>query len=292
MKRAIYILLLALSFSSEAQDFINNDLDGPPITSWSVLPYNWQAVPFTDTTCLASWISGATPDLTDSLEPNSLIGIPAYAYSGTTFVSGVISETTSSLFQEGIMQTVSGFTVGTAYSVNFFQSVVKQINCLDSSGAWHVYIDDSLAGTSQPTWNYQQFSSLDIPWEHRTINFIANSNSHTIKFLPADDDLQWLTLDSSALRMGIDSIYISLPKKITSLSIKNTALGKMKVYPNPFSHQFKIEGLRSSTPIRITDILGKEVEVIRNGNVIDGSNWERGFYFLRADGITIKIVKR
>ena len=204
---SILIFLFFLVGRLLSQDFLNTDLDGI-ISGSSSLPFNWENVPFDDVTCTAELANGATPDLTDLFGPESITGVLGNPYSGNTFVSGVVADS----FQEGIMQTVSGFNPNTTYSINFQQSVVKQINGLDQSGSWAVYIDTLLAGISMPTFSDVPFNSIAFIWEERSITFTATSTTHTIKLLPMDDDSNSVpsTTDiTGALRMGIDSIFIS-----------------------------------------------------------------------------------
>ncbi len=201
-----FIFFITSGFS---QNFLNSDLDGPPITGASILPYFWQSVP-TGYPCMANASFAATPDLTNPTlpVPGAICGIP---YSGSTFVSGLWG----SGYHEGIMQTVSGFCTGCTYSINFFQSVVKQLGHVDSSGCWSVYINNVLAGQSIPTYSLASIGSNTFTWDFRSINFTANATTITFKILPSDDDPLWT--HPYGLRMGIDSIYI-LP--ITTLPIK------------------------------------------------------------------------
>lgn len=195
-----------------AQQFQNMDLNG--ITGFSQSPYNWQAVPHTDPACLAINPAKATSDICDITGPLAFSGVIGTPYSGNTYVSGLYGfDNSGEYYHEGIMQTVSGFTVGCSYSVNFHQGIDKQSpsNFKDPSGFWNVYLDNTLIGSSAVTISNAPFDSLYFAWEARSINFIATATSHTIKFLPMDDDLNSnysnYTTDGG-LRMAIDSIYL------------------------------------------------------------------------------------
>lgn len=179
-------------FKLEAQNFVNPDLNGVPITSFSQLPIGWFKVPYTDPVCLANNSGWDSPDLTNFNLPDSSNGIIGNPYSGTTFISGMrggngISPTIA-VFQEGIMQTVSGFTIGVTYRINFHQAVVKHLNCLDQSGIWLVYRDTTLIGATSPTFSSAAVHSISFIWESRDVYFTATNISHTFKFLPSDDD--------------------------------------------------------------------------------------------------------
>ncbi len=210
------ILLIAIFFSftinSIGQNFFNPDLNGDTPINVSMLPYGWQNVPFDDFACQATSPSQATPDLAGLNGPNQLNGLNGNPYSGLTFISGTYGGAWGLFFQEGIMQTVSGFNIGCSYNINFFQAVVKQSNGLDTSGSWSVYVDSILIGTTVPTISQSPYNSNSFLWEFRTFDFIATSSSHTIKFLPQDDDNNNFPSDSNlngSLRMGIDSIFLT-----------------------------------------------------------------------------------
>jgi gliding motility-associated-like protein len=199
--------MVTLVGKSYGQNFLNPDLNGN-IIGHSNLPINWQNVPATDINCQALILGHHdTPDLTDLVNPLATSGINGNPYSGLTFVSGL----RSNAFHEGIMQTITGLLPGNSYSINFQQSVVKQINCRDQSGSWAVYFDNTLAGVALSTFNNASFNSTSFIWEPRSVTFTATANSHTIKFLPHDDDsnLNLLYTDSNGcIRMGIDSIFL------------------------------------------------------------------------------------
>ena len=117
----INVLLIALANTANAQNFQNGDLNGV-INGTASLPFYWQNVPNTDVNCWADDPGRATPDLTDINGPNTITGIAGIAFSGNTFVSGLHSNL-SLYFHEGIQQTVSGFNVGSTYTLNFYQAI-------------------------------------------------------------------------------------------------------------------------------------------------------------------------
>lgn len=190
-----------------AQSFQNPDLDGI-ISGTTSYPYLWQNVPATDINCKAIILGfHDTPNLTDTSGPSKSTGIYGIPYSGPTFVCGLDADR----FHEGIMQTVQGFIPQVKYSIQFYQCVVKQVNALDKSGSWAVYADDSLVGITTPTYSNDPYDSKYLKWEFRKITFTAFSNSHTIKFLPLDDDNNIIasTTDTlGGLRMGIDKLNL------------------------------------------------------------------------------------
>ena len=147
---AILSMAMTLSFSETlAQEFTNGELTGV-VSTISVVPMGWQAVPIFDPNSLANCVNCCTPDLTSTNGPATGFGVNGNAYSGQTFVSGLYYTAgpggPPQIWHEGIQQTVSGFTPGNTYPINFSQAVVKQWNAWDSSGSWAVYADTMLIG--------------------------------------------------------------------------------------------------------------------------------------------------
>lgn len=207
MKRT-YLLcaaLMALSLPAylPAQAFVNGSLAGT--ISTSVAPTSWAQVPDTDPVSQATQGYAATSDVTGTTGP--LLGnISGNPYEGTTYVTGLNCDNGSAVYQEGIQQSVSGFTVGTAYNISFYQCVTKQSNVYDNSGCWAVYKDGTLIGISATCIDNVTWGSNSHPWFRRQLTFTATSTTHLIKFLPIDDDVN--ILNTAGVRMGIDSITL------------------------------------------------------------------------------------
>jgi len=211
VKKHTYFILpfLVLIFCHEgrSQVFLNSELNGDTVLS-EALSFNWQLVPFDDPVCIATSSGSDTPDITSLTWPSVSQGLIGNPHSAPTFESGIVG----GRFQEGIMQTVQDFIIGEKYTIEFYQAVVRQISCLDQSGSWAIYLDTLLIGVSAPTFNSQPYNSTSFAWELRTVDFTATSSSHTLKFLPFDDDddigrLSFTNLNG-ALRMGIDDITL------------------------------------------------------------------------------------
>lgn len=204
------LLGLLLPLNSYGQSFVNEDLDGT--ISVSSTPTSWLKVDYTDPVSLANNIGTDIPDVCGLTGPVNLSGISGNPYSGNTFLSGVFSEPAAGIIvQEGIQQTVSGFSTSVVYTVNFYQAVVKQSNLLDQTGGWDVYVDNTLIATSAISTSTLAFDSNNLVWEFRSMSFLPTLGTHTIKFLPHDDDGNQVTSSTDitgALRMGIDSIYL------------------------------------------------------------------------------------
>jgi hypothetical protein len=287
LKKIITILIsFFLAFNNcYCQSFVNGDLDGI-VNGPSCLPYNWQNVPRNDVNCLAINPGEDTPDLTDINGPGNLSGIIGNPYNGTTFISGLCAtdNNPNHFWHEGIMQTVSGFTVENTYTIRFHQTVVKDHNSLDESGSWAVYIDTLLAGISAPSISNEHYISTSLTWEARSITFSARATTHLIKFLPIDDDTNYISshLDTlGALRMGIDSIGFVIPTSLNEQKVN----GDFKVFPNPNNGSFKLQYngiINKPLLLSITDVYGKVLDTIEVSNSF--TNYENpslipGMYF-------------
>lgn len=200
------VLLLSLVVPLPAQQFLNSDLNGTVTTSGS--PTSWQQVPFTDPNSNASGTPQATSDVTSLSGPLSGAGINGNPYSGATFVCGLMMSMSGSYWHEGLMQTVSGFTVGQVYNIRFYQTVVKQSNALDQSGGWLVIRDNTQLQTTAPSFSTLPYNSNSLVWQQRDVSFTATSTTHTFKFLPMDDD-PIVNSSTQGVRMGIDQISLT-----------------------------------------------------------------------------------
>ncbi|HRG60307.1 MAG TPA: T9SS type A sorting domain-containing protein [Bacteroidia bacterium] len=287
IKQLITLLFCNLfAINSYCQSFVNGDLDGI-VNGPSCLPTDWQNVPYTDVNCLALNLYEDSPDLTDINGPGPLNGTKGNPFSGTTFISGQFGtgNNTNHFWQEGIMQTVTGFTIEETYTIRFHQTVTRNLNALDKSGSWAVYIDTVLAGITDPTYSNEPVGSLTQRWEARSITFTARATTHLIKFLPMDDDTNYIssTIDTlGALRMGLDSIAFVIPTSLNEQKVN----GGFSLFPNPNNGTFSVLCYGNSNfNLVIYDNKGAKVyeEVSKpNQSVlnIDISNSPKGLYYL------------
>ncbi|MDQ3050363.1 MAG: T9SS type A sorting domain-containing protein [Bacteroidota bacterium] len=279
----ILIFIFSSSCILKAQEFLNGDLSGI-IQGPANLPFNWYLIPYTDVNCLATVGGYDTPDLTSVSLPVPWSGIIGNPYSGATFVSGVHGFTGSHFYQEGIKQTVSGFVPGNLYRINFHQAVVKQINLLDSSGSWAVYIDTTLAGITTPTVSTAIYNSLSFNWELRIVSFIATNPTHIIKFLPLDDDTLFAV--PFGLRMGIDCIFLfdGCDSTNSITGDENIVSNKiLNVYPNPFTNSINvnIDYFNPGLNILIYDIYSKLLinSRFKNSITVNTEHLAKGIYY-------------
>lgn len=224
LKRYIVVLgLLSFISGPRAQSFDNPDLEDP-LAIWAA-PTGWELIPETDPIFNGATIWTTSADILGLTGAGTVTsGIIGNPYSGLSFSSGLmfIRPDNGQVYHEGIKQTVSGFDIGSSYTVNFFQSVVKQFNALDGSGSWSVYVDNDLIGVSDPTVSGAAFNSTSFIWEQRSFTFTASSSDHTIKFLATDDDPDHFRSETNlngALRMGIDSISLGPGCSISPLAL-------------------------------------------------------------------------
>jgi hypothetical protein len=199
----VLLALVLLSLNLQAQSFVNGTLDG--VIGVSSTPTSWQQVAFGDPICTATQSFGATSDVTGTSGPFSG-NINGNPYHGTTLVSGLHMQNGVDIWHEGIQQTVSGLTVGQAYTISLYQNVIKQSNGTDPTGCWSVYREGTLIALTAVCTDNSAVGSNAHPWFRRTVTFTAASTSHLIKFLPRDDDAN--IVSPNGVRMGIDSITI------------------------------------------------------------------------------------
>jgi gliding motility-associated-like protein len=216
LHRALKIILFhwyLFVFTSNAQNFVNPDLEGVEITSQA--PTGWQMIPFGDPVCQAYIPAGCTPDITGPTGPVPSLGIWGMPNSGQTFVSGLHTGWPGFIYHEGIMQDVSGLIPGEDYPIEFYQAVVKQDNMQDNSGSWAVYMENTLIAVTTPSFSSLSYLDINLQWDYRSITFTATNTSHLIKFIPLDDDPSQIQPDEG-LRMGIDGISFINPGTTTN----------------------------------------------------------------------------
>lgn len=212
VKIIIFLWLLGFSNFSYAQTLINGDLE-QQWSETSSAPPGWQMVLYTDSNCQADFYGGGTPDIYTVNGPDPLFGMCGAPYSGNTFVAGGYGyHPMHDVFsQEGIMQTVSGFEIDSIYSIGFYQSVRVRNYCFDPSGSWVFIVDDQVIGISEPTVTTVGENDIYLEWENREFVFTASSTTHTLKFLPIDNDASSIGMELGELgylMMCIDSVYL------------------------------------------------------------------------------------
>ena len=194
--------LLAISSSQAAITFVNAGLDGT--RGYGNVPAGWTAVPFTATYSEATTVDGQGPVMMDTTTFGG--GYYGSPHSGTTFVGGVYGSISGGDYQQGIQQTVTGFTVGEQYSFTFFQSVPKYSGGTDDTGSWKVFADGVLIATTAPTTDTVAWNApgKTLIWEQRTVTFTATAETINLAFLSFDPDGMG-TDAAERLVMGIDT---------------------------------------------------------------------------------------
>lgn len=185
--------------------FVNGDLEGTAASA--TVPSGWSIVPFDAPFSEATTAGAANGDIVDTAGPQLAGGIFGAPHSGSSFVGGAHTTVATVVTQEGIEQTVSGFTVGQDYSFSFFQANVGTSNGRDTEGSWRVYANGVLVGTTIPTTGTLAYNdpekATSLLWEERSITFTADAESVTLSFLAydADGDIS----PQNGVYMGIDS---------------------------------------------------------------------------------------
>jgi Secretion system C-terminal sorting domain len=258
------LLLTALSNVSFSQSFTNGGLEDTPGTG--NIPSGWSAIAFTESNCVASDAPRATCDTRDAaagLIPHGGLTCVSGGMGFSVFPAGL-------MFHEGIKQTVSGFTIGDDYTIAFFQAVVASFGTQDITGGWSVYKDNTLIGNSAITTSTTGYSTA-VAWEIRSMTFTATSTSHTIRFLPYDDDANYTPMATGGnLTMAIDDIQIqnALPINLVSFDVEQKDDGNTALYWSTMSEinndYFTVE--RSKYGINFDSII--RVEGSGNSNVL------------------------
>jgi len=143
-----------------------------------------------------------------------------------------------------------------------------------------------LAGITIPTNSKEPFNSTSFEWDLRTISFTTTSTSHLIKFLPLDDDSNWVfsqTDTTGALYMGIDSIGLDMITGIDEINGKDV----FKLYPSPNNGSFSIKcNTNANINCTMNDIGGRNVfsknlQAQKNTINIDVGYLPKGIYSLK-----------
>ena len=332
MRNLFFLLLILSSALVQSQSIQNSVLDAADYNKFTT-PYNWVTVPANDPTNVGTVVGTTdTPDMTGVNQKYPEIGVSGIPHSGDYFVSGALQfYSTQYIYHEGIMQQVHNLEIGKAYSVDFWQSVVKQKDLESNNGCWYMYLDNEFVGKSKGSISTKSVYDENLDWEYRSIDFIAKDSVHYIKFLPHVDSS--LALNSRNVRMGIDDITlvscrdsvsitvhdtivhnvydtttvsvsdtlsIYLSQIITSVNNASQAATTVKVYPNPVAQNLTVEidnyANLSGVYIKVLDTQSVEVHnqaVIGSIQSINVSNWSAGVYFLHImNGSTTVDIKK
>ena len=170
--------------------FVNPDLEGS--SSSATVPTGWTSVSFDAPFSEATTTAGDDADVVGITGPDVAGGIFGAAHSGFGFLGGAHGTVAAVVVQEGLQQTVSGFTVGEDYSFSFFQANVGITSRRDTEGSWRVFANGLLVGTTIPTTTSLAWDDPDkataLLWEERTATFTATAESMTLSFLAYDSD--------------------------------------------------------------------------------------------------------
>lgn len=214
-------LASALSIaSSEAATvyFVNGGLDGTP--GYFNAPTGWSGIVNGTPWSEATSADGASPILMALTGGHAASGFYGTPHSGSTFAGGIYGTISGNQYQQGIQQTVSGFTVGEEYTFSFYQSVPKYNSALDDTGSWKVFANGVLLETTIPTTDTVAWNAPGKPliWEERIVTFTATAETLNIAFLSFDPDGSFSTAAERVV-VGIDTIspIFVVPEPSTAL---------------------------------------------------------------------------
>ena len=152
-------------------------------------------------------IANATPDIVDATGPFNNTGVNwTLSPDGGTFARGNGHHSDPASFSEAFEQTVSGFTNGASYTLEFSQTNLGFYNArfgdwFNRNGYWGLFVDDILVGQSTTIGGPTNFDD-SIVWLSDSITFTATSVTQTIR-------LQAFTADLSGIAyIGIDGLQL------------------------------------------------------------------------------------
>jgi hypothetical protein len=72
-----------------------------------------------------------------------------------------------------------------------------------------------------------------------------------------------------------------------------SAANAIRIYPNPVTESFRIDGLTAPTPVTVTDVSGRTVlqQTVEGDESIFVGHLPQGIYLVRVNGKTVKIIK-
>ena len=169
----------------------------------------WLAIPNTDPLSDATSANGATPDLLEGTTIQTanfnLHVVPSPE--GGAVISGLKSST----FDEGV-RTIVTTTIGTEYTISFYQTIVSIQNIADNSilddngdGHWQVYQGLNLIGESAVISNTGDPTGAIYPdnsWSLVEMTFTATAPATELSFFPEIDN------GSTGSRLGMDGLII------------------------------------------------------------------------------------
>lgn len=165
------VFLLIVGFAARvdaAPVLVNGSLDG--IVGVNAAATGWS-------------VASGTPDIVDADGPFNNTGVPwALSPDGGTFGRSI---GTGNEHQEAFQQTVSGFSPGQLYTLNFFQTnlgflVEGSSTWRDHPGYWSLFLDDALVGESAVVDAPAGPGDL-IEWVAGSLTFQATGTTHTLR---------------------------------------------------------------------------------------------------------------
>jgi len=170
----------------------NGSLTGTPVAD--EVPAGW-TIPNPPT---------ATPSTVNENGPFNFTDVPwTLSPDGGTFVRG--NGHVDVEFQDAFEQSVSGFTIGASYTLDFYQTNLgfrdqghNWDDWLERDGYWGLFVDGALVGQSTTIGGPATFDT-PIVWSSDSISFTASGTTQTIR-------LQAFTAEAEIAYLGIDGL--------------------------------------------------------------------------------------
>ena len=118
---------------------------------------------------------------------------------GGTFVHGV--DAISVIPGEGIIQEISGLTIGTTYLVNFEQSISWNTGGRGEGGFWEVVFGNE---TKQSSFMTNSGQGVAFGWQDQSLSFTATAETQSLSFQVAPD------IFVDRIDLGLDGVSVSV----------------------------------------------------------------------------------
>ena len=213
MKKYLVVLMLSIRYfvgSAHAASVINGSMNvagGVNVQTFnSVQPDDWDDYP--DNSGTSTDIFDATTSFNDFTWVSSS--------DGGTFVHAV--GPISGLPGEGILQEISGLTIGTTYQVNFEQSISWFNFPLGEGGHWEVVFGSE---TMQSAFMANPGSGVAFGWQDQTFQFTATAVTKNLSLQAVQPNI------NDRIGLGLDGVSISAVPIPAAAWLFGSALGRL-----------------------------------------------------------------
>lgn len=181
----------------------------------------------------------------------------------------------------------SGFTE-TEFTTTITNPSVAQFRDLDNDGLNDIILSSGTSGSGNDIVWYKNNGAGSFDSEV----VIDATQSQAYVFNVADFDADG-DLDIASCAFNEDDLNYLENQKIV-LSIPNSELQNISIYPNPTKDVLNFEGFNSSIKISVFDVLGKQVleQSLNNGETLNVSELSNGIYTIKINNeFSSKFIK-